>query len=215
MDKNTAEKAAKILLKIGAITLNPKKPYKYSSGILSPVYTDCRLLISYPKERTAIRDLYIKNIKSLRNFNVIAGTATAGIPHAAWIAEKMSLPLIYVRGKAKDHGKGNSIEGNLKKGDKIAVIEDLISTGSSSVDCVLEIRRQKGKASSIFSIITYGMKKASENFEKNNVKLYSLTDFETVVKIAAKEEYIKKQDKAIILEWIQDPSSWGKKMSFK
>lgn len=215
MNKNTAEKVAKILLKIGAVTLSPKKPYKYSSGILSPVYTDCRLLISHPKERTIIRDLYIKNIKTAGKYDVIAGTATAGIPHAAWIAEKMNLPLIYVRGKAKDHGKGNNIEGNFKKKDNIAVIEDLISTGSSSADCVLEIRSQKGKASFIFSIITYGMEKANENFKKNNIKLCSLTDFKTVVRIAAKERYIKEQDKTIIFEWIKDPLSWGKKMSFK
>ncbi len=215
MDKSTAEKVAKILLRIGAVSLNPQKPYKYSSGILSPVYTDCRLLISHPKERRIIRDLYIKRIKSVGKFDIIAGTATAGIPHAAWIAEKMNLPLIYVRGKAKDHGKGNSIEGSYKKEDKIAVIEDLISTGSSSIDCVLGIRNQKGKSSSIFSIITYGMKKAKDNFDNNKIKLYPLTDFETVVKIAAKYKYIKNKDIAIILEWIQDPPSWGKKMGFK
>lgn len=215
MNKKTAEQVAKILLKIGAINLRPKKPYKYASGILSPVYTDCRLLMSYPKERKIIRDLYIKNIKSAGKFDVIAGTATAGIPHAAWIAEKMNLPLIYVRGKAKDHGKGNSIEGCLKKGEKIAVIEDLISTGSSSVDSILEVRNQKGKASFIFSIITYEMKSSKDNFKKNRVKLYSLTDFETVVRIAAKNKYIKEQDKAIILEWIEDPPLWGKKMGFE
>ena len=215
MDKKTAEVVAKILLKIGAISLRPKKPYKYASGILSPVYTDCRLLISHPKERKVIRNLYIKNIKKSGKFEVIAGTATAGIPHAAWIADKMNLPLVYVRGKAKDHGKGNSIEGSFNIGQKAVVIEDLISTGTSSIDSVKEIRNQKGKVSFIFSIITYDMKQAIDNFKKNKVKLISLTNFKTVVKIAVLNKYIKEQDASVILEWTKNPPSWGKKMGFE
>lgn len=212
---NYSEKAAKILLKIQAVSLNPKKPFRYVSGILSPVYTDCRLLMSYPKERKLIRNLYLQMIKSKGNFDVIAGTATAGIPHAAWIADKLNLPMIYVRGKAKDHGKGNQIEGKLQKKQKVAVIEDLISTGESSTETIRAIRSQGAYSSYIFSIITYGMKKSEVNLKTNKVKLLSLTDFPTVVEVAEKIGYIKSKDKDIILQWAKDPSSWGKKMGHK
>ena len=212
---NVSEKTAKILLDIGAISLNPKKPYRYASGILSPVYTDCRLLMSYPKERSTIRNLYIQMIGHAGEFDVIAGTATAGIPHAAWIAEKMKLPMIYVRGKAKDHGKGNQIEGVLKKYQKIAVIEDLISTGESSAETIKAAREVGAISSHVFAIITYGMKKSEDNFKNNKIKLSSLTDFATVVKIAEKIGRIKEKDKNVILEWAKDPSSWGKKNGFE
>lgn len=216
IDKNTAEKVAEILLKIKGITLSPKKPFRYSSGILSPVYVDCRILMSYPIKRRIIRDFYIKAIKSTHNsVDVIAGTATAGIPHAAWIAEKMKLPMIYIRGKAKDHGKGNQIEGIIEKGQKAVVIEDLISTGESSLGSIQAIQEAGGEADHIFSIITYRMKKSEDNFKANRVELFSLTDFKTVVDVALNEKYIKKEDQNIILEWVKDPASWGKRMGFE
>lgn len=216
MDKQVSERVAKILLKINGITLNPKKPFKYSSGILSPVYTDCRVLMSNPKERKIIRDLYVKMIKNTESkVDVIAGTATAGIPHAAWIADKLKLPMIYVRGKPKDHGKANQIEGIIKKGQTAVVIEDLISTGESSIESSRAIKKAGGKANSVFSIITYGMQKSKYNFKTNKVKLFSLTDFETVVRVALKEKYIKKEDRNLILEWTKDPFNWGKKMGFE
>lgn len=212
---NYSKKVARILLDIKAISFNAKKPFRYSSGLLSPVYTDCRLLMSHPKERLLIRDFYLKMIRSKGRFDVIAGTATAGIPHAAWIADKLKLPMIYVRGKNKDHGKGNQIEGKIYKKQKVAVIEDLISTGESSTETVRAIRKEGGKASYIFSIITYGMNKSKENFKANGIKLISLTDFPTVVKVAEEIGYIKSKDKNIILQWAKDPASWGKKMGFE
>ncbi|MCL4354093.1 orotate phosphoribosyltransferase [Patescibacteria group bacterium] len=215
MDKKVSEKVAKLLLEIGAITLRPKKPFRYSSGILSPIYTDCRTLISLPKERKIIRDYYIENIKKAGDFDVIAGTATAGIPHAAWIAEKINLPMIYVRGKAKDHGKGNQIEGVIKKNQKAAVIEDLISTGSSSLEAIDAINKQGGKASHVFSIITYGMASAQKNFKLHKTKLISLTDFNTVIEVAAKYKFIKNEEQKIVLDWIKDPPSWGTRMGFE
>ncbi len=211
----TSEKVAKILLEIKAITLNTKKPYKYSSGILSPVYTDCRILMAYPKYRRIIRDLYIKNLSLKGSFNLIAATATAGIPHGAWIAEKINLPMVYVRGSAKDHGKGNQIEGLVKKGQKSAVIEDLISTGGSSSTTADAVRKAGGKVTYVFSIFTYGMDVAKDNFKKNKLKLISLTNFPTVVEVAEKIGYINKKDKNIILEWTKNPASWGKKMGFE
>lgn len=212
---NYSEKTAKILLSIHAVSLNPKKPFRYSSGILSPVYTDCRLLMSYPKERTAIKNLYAHIIKSAGKFDVIAGTATAGIPHAAWIADKLHLPMAYVRGRAKDHGKENQIEGKIKKKQKVAVIEDLISTGESSAETVRTIRKEGGCSSYIFSIITYGMKASYENFKANSITLISLTDFSTIIRVAEKIGNIKTKDKELILKWAKDPASWGKKNGFE
>ena len=211
---NYSEKTAKILLDIKAVSFNAKKPFRYSSGMLSPVYTDCRLLMGYPKERILIRNLYVRMIQSTGKFDVIAGTATAGIPHASWIADKLKLPMIYVRGKAKNHGKGNQIEGRLQKKQKVAVIEDLISTGESSSETVRAIRKEGAKSSYIFSIITYGMNKSKENFKANGIKLISLTDFPTVVKVAERIGYIKIKDKDIILQWAKDPASWGKKNKY-
>lgn len=215
MNTKIAEKVAKILLDIHAVTLRPKKPFRYASGILSPVYTDCRLLMSYPKQRKIIRDFYVKTIGEKGKFDVIAGTATAGIPHASWVSEKMNLPMIYVRGKAKDHGKGNQIEGKLNKGQEVVVVEDLISTGESSAETVRAVRKSGGKAQLVFAIMTYSMQKSKDNFKSNKITLVPMTDFPTVVKIAQKEGYIKKSDENIILEWIKDPAGWGKKMGFQ
>lgn len=211
----TSEKIAEILLKIGAVSLNAIKPFKYVSGILSPVYTDCRVLMSFPKERRIIRDLYVELIKSAGQFDVIAGTATAGIPHAAWVAEKLNLPMIYVRGSAKDHGKGNQIEGKLYKNQKVAIIEDLISTGESSCETARAIKKAGGKTNYIFAITTYGMEKAQQNFKKNKLKILTLTDFATTVKVAENLGLIKDAERNIILAWTKDPPNWGQQMGFE
>lgn len=213
---NTSYKVAKILLEIGAVTLNPKKPFKYASGILSPVYTDCRILISYPKQRKQIRDLYVKAIKdSHMNFDIVAGTSTAGIPHASWIADKLNMPMIYIRGSAKDHGKGNQIEGKLQKGQKAIVIEDLISTAESSVTSATAIKNAGGKVTDVFAIITYGMEKAKKNLKKNNLALTTLTTFADVVEVAQNLGKISKKEQEIINEWTSDPAGWGHKMGFE
>lgn len=213
---NIAETVAKILLELNAVTLRPKQPFRYASGILSPVYTDCRVLMAYPNKRRLIRDYYIDQIqKSGVSFNIVAGTATAGIPHAAWIADKLNLPMVYVRGKAKDHGKENMMEGIIQKGQKAVVIEDLISTGESAINSVSAIRAAGGDICCVFSIITYGLKKAEQNFKENDLKLYSLTTFGDVVKKAQELNYINKEDIETILDWTSDPTTWGKKMGFE
>lgn len=209
---NQSKTVAKLLLKLKAVTLNPNKPFRYASGILSPVYTDCRVLIGYPEERKQIRDLYIEAIKNSGiEFDIIAGTATAGIPHAAWIAEKLDLPMIYVRGKAKDHGKENLVEGPLEKGQKVIVIEDLVSTGESSINSVNAIRKLGGEVSHVFSIITYGIGKGSEAFKENNLELVSLTNFEEVVKEALSQGYLNNEESEIVMDWISDPKDWAKR----
>lgn len=212
---NTSQKVAKILLEIRAVTLSPKKPYRFTSGILSPVYTDNRILMSFPKQRKLVRDFYIKTIKENGSFDLIAGTATAGIPHAAWVADKLNLPMVYVRSSAKEHGKGNQIEGLIKKGQKVAVVEDLISTGGSSIETTQALRDAGAKANFIFAIFTYDMKKSRENFKTNKLKLKALTTFKDVVEVAQKMGYINKEDVQVILDWAQDPPAWGKKMGFE
>ena len=213
---NTSQTVAKILLELNAITLSPKKPFRYASGVLSPVYTDCRVLMAYPDKRREIRDLYIEAIKKSKvQFEVVAGTATAGIPHAAWIAERLNLPMVYVRGKIKDHGKENLMEGIIKKGQKAVVIEDLVSTGESAINSVNAIRAAGGEVADVFSIITYGMTVAEENFKKNNLKLISLTTFLDVVKEAEKMGNIKKQEIQTVLDWTADPANWGKKQGLE
>lgn len=213
---NTSEAVAKILLELNAITLNPKKPFRYASGMLSPVYTDCRVLMAYPEKRREIRDFYISAIEdSGVAFDVVAGTATAGIPHAAWIADKLNLPMVYVRGKAKDHGKGNTMEGIIQNGQKAIVIEDLVSTGESAINSINAVRAAGGEVSHVFSIISYGFNIAEENFKINNVQLVSLTSFKDVVEMAQNLNYIKPEDMKVILEWTSDPSGWGKKMGFE
>lgn len=212
---SVSEQVAKILLELNAISLSPKKPFRYASGILSPVYTDCRVLMAYPDKRRLIRDLYIDAIKkSGVKFDLVAGTATAGIPHAAWIADKLDLPMVYVRGKAKDHGKENLMEGIIKEGQKAIVIEDLVSTGESAINSVNAVRAAGGEISHVFSIITYGMEKAEKSFAENRLKLISLTTFGDVVNEAQKLGYIEDKEIEIILDWIKDPTSWGKKNGF-
>lgn len=212
----TSKKVAKLLLKINAVTLSPKKPYRFTTGLLSPIYTDCRIIMSYPSERKTIRNLLIESIKKTGiNFDVIAGTATAGIPHAAWVADKLNLPMVYVRGKAKAHGKGNQIEGVIRKNQKIAVIEDLISTGQSSAETVKAVRKVGGVAGYIFAITTYGMEKSEVNFKSHKIKLITLTNLRVLVDVARKKGYIKDADAAPVLEWATGPDSWGKKMGFE
>lgn len=214
--KNRQEAVAKILLKLKAVSLRPNKPFRYSSGMLSPVYTDCRLLISSPQNRKKIIDYYLNAIKEeAGKFDVVAGTSTAGIPHAAWIADALNLPMIYVRSSAKDHGKGNQIEGKISKGERAIVIEDLISTGSSSIETVTAIRKTGAKADIVFSIIAYTMKKAIDNFKENKIKLISLASFSDIVNTAEEIGIINNKDKNVILQWVKDPASWGKKMGFE
>lgn len=211
MNTQVAEKVAKILLSIKAVKLNPKEPFRYASGILSPIYTDCRMLISYPKERKEVVSYFVDSIKSSQaKAEVIAGTATAGIPHAAWVADALNLPMIYVRSKPKDHGTGSLVEGVLEKEQEAIIIEDLISTGGSSAKTVQAIRDDGGKASHIFAITTYGMQKADETFSQNMITLTTLTDFPTIVSVASEEGYIKPEEKEMILEWAKDPSGWAK-----
>jgi len=211
-----AEEVAKILLQIKAVTLSPNKPYRFVSGILSPIYTDNRLLISYPKERQKIVKFLINKIKE-KNLKpeVIAGTATAGIPHAAWVADALGLPMVYVRSDSKDHGKGKEVEGLLEKKQKAVVIEDLISTGDSALNTVGAIRRHGGKVKTIVAIFDYEMPVSVKSFKRSKIKLIPLTTLSILVSIASQKGYLKPKDREVVLEWVKDTQGWGGKMGFK
>ena len=210
------EEVAKILLEIKAVTLNLQKPYRYASGILSPIYTDNRLLMSYPEKRKKIINLMAKKVEDENiPVEIIAGTATAGIPHAAWLAEKLNKPMIYVRKSTKTHGKENLIEGKLEEGKKVLLIEDLVSTGGSSLSSVNAIREYGGKCNHCLAIFTYQLKKAEERFRQAKVILHALTNFQVMIKIAEIEGYLTPKEAEKAKSWNKDPEGWGKREGFE
>ncbi len=202
---------AKLLLKIKAVFLRPEEPFTWASGIKSPIYCDNRLILSYPNERNLIENFMAEQVKNyFPDTEIIMGTATAGISHAALIAERLNLPMGYVRSSAKDHGRENQIEGKINTGQKTIVIEDLISTGGSVIECVKTLRAAGADVLGIISIFTYGMKKGLERFEAENIKNYSLCDLDTLVKVAVSEKYISPDDEKRLLKFRDNPSdeSW-------
>ena len=212
----TESKVAELLLKAGAVILRPQKPFKFSSGILSPIYCDNRLLLSKPNERKLLRDLYVKKIKKEEiDVDVIAGIATASIPWAALVAEKLKKPMIYIRKEAKDHGRENLIEGGLEPGQKVLVIEDLVSTGGTSLASVAAARKEGAVVEKCLAIFTYELDIAKKGFEEAKCQLLTLSRFSTLVKVAAKKGYIKKEEIAMLKEWNKNPAEWGKKMGFE
>lgn len=202
---------SKDLLSIGAVFLRPEEPFTWASGIKSPVYCDNRLTLTAPKVRDDIENGLAQLIKdNYPETEVIMGTSTAGIAHAAIVGHIMKLPMGYVRSGAKDHGRGNRIEGKLEKGQKVVVVEDLISTGGSVIEVVEALRDAGAEVLGIVSIYTYGMKKGLERLAAANVKNISLTDFDTTVEVAAETGYIKPEDKERLIRFRNNPSdeSW-------
>lgn len=206
---NQAIEIAKLLLDIKAVTLNLKEPYRYTSGLLSPIYCDNRLIISYPDKRKIVIDAFIHLIeKNQLQFDIIAGTATAGIPHAAWIADRLHLPMVYVRDKAKVHGKQNQIEGRLQKSQRALVVEDLISIGKSSITAGLALRKCKGYVTDCVAIFSYQLPQAIKNFSEAYINYYTLSDFSTLIKVAVEEDYISEKEKQKALAWSKNPEKW-------
>ncbi|MCC4367929.1 orotate phosphoribosyltransferase [Limosilactobacillus reuteri] len=209
-----SQRVAKALLDIHAVTLNPDQPFTWASGLKSPIYTDNRLTISYPEVRQAIFNGMVEQIKlHFSEADVIAGTATAGIPHAAWVAQNMELPMIYVRTKPKDHGQGKQIEGVLKEGQKVVVIDDLISTGGSVLNAVRAVNNAGGKVIGVVSVFTYDLPAAEQNFMANGLKYYSVTDYMTLIKVAKENNQISADHLKSLQEWRKDPLSWSKKQA--
>ena len=207
MDK---KEIAKILLEAKAVTLSPKEPYTFVSGIKSPIYCDNRLLISFPEKRKEIINTYLEKLKEL-DFDIIAGTSTAGIPWASWIADKLNKPMIYIRGAKKDHGKENLIEGKLERGQKVVVIEDLVSTGGSSFSAVQAVRDTGAEVTHCVTLFTYEMEKANKKFEEGNCKLIELSNFSALAETAVESGFIDADQKDVVLEWNKNPSEWGKR----
>lgn len=206
-----AEQVASSLLEIGAIKLSPAKPFKWASGWLSPIYCDNRFSLSYPQARTLIKNALVSTIKEkFAGVEAIAGVATAGIPQGALIADVLNLPFIYVRPKPKDHGMENLIEGKVTPGQKVVVIEDLISTGGSSLKAVEALRDSGFEVLGMAAIFTYGFDLASKNFENASVKLHTLSDYNVLVKLAAEKGYIKEEEIKSLSEWRNAPDVWGK-----
>ncbi|MGG3466609.1 orotate phosphoribosyltransferase [Neobacillus pocheonensis] len=203
---------AEKLLEISAVALKPQDPFTWTSGLRSPIYCDNRLTLSFPSVRREIAGGLQKLI--LEHFGateVIAGTATAGIPHAAWVSELMDLPMCYVRSKAKGHGKGNQIEGKVEPGQKVVVVEDLISTGGSVITAVQALRETGCEVLGVVSIFTYGLEKGKEAFEQEGIRSFSLTDFPALVEVAIQKDYISEGDQESLLAWSKNPGEWSKK----
>lgn len=195
-----ARDIARILLKEEAVFLWPHDPFTWTSGIKSPVYCDNRLLISTVESRQLIIDAFVQQVRAAE-VDVVAGTATAGIPWAAWIAQELRLPLIYVRSSSKDHGRQNSIEGKATAGMKTILIEDLISTGKSSIAAAKKLREAGLKLESVLSIFTYGFNETEKIFQENKLLPQSLTSFEVLAQVAYDEERLNQESLKQVLNW--------------
>ncbi len=208
---DTKIEVAKALLEIKAVFFRPEEPFVWASGIKSPVYCDNRLILTAPEKRTLVETAIAQTVKNnYPDCEVLMGTSTAGIAHAAIAAEILGMPMGYVRSGAKDHGRQNQIEGRLEKGQKVVVIEDLISTGGSVIEVVNVLRQAGAEVLGIVSIFTYGMQKGIERLAAANVKNISLTNFDTIAQVAAENGYIKPEDIARLIKFRDNPSdeSW-------
>ncbi|MBM4165688.1 MAG: orotate phosphoribosyltransferase [Ignavibacteria bacterium] len=204
-EKNIAE----LLLMLNVVSLRINSPFTWASGIKSPIYTDNRLLISFPNERKTIVDAFIEMLENeIGDVFGFAGTATAGIPWASFLAQKLFKPMCFVRSSAKDHGKENLIEGKIETEKKYIVVEDLISTGGSSINAINAVRNAGGIVEHCIAIFSYGLPKAKANFANANCKLHTLTNFSSLIETAVTMKYISETEKEIILKWRENPESW-------
>lgn len=209
MQDDTASKVAEFLLQIKAIKLQPDQPFTWASGWKSPIYCDNRIALSYPRVRTFIRQELVKLIEDkFGRPDIIAGVATAAIAQGALVAEAMGLPFVYVRSSAKDHGRQNTIEGEVQPNVSAVVIEDLVSTGGSSLKAVEELRKNGVIVKGLVSIFTYGFETAASSFKKSACPFYSLSNYDTLIKQAVTTGYIKKQDLPLLQEWRKHPETW-------
>ena len=210
-DIDIAKQVAKLLLQINAIILQPNNPFKWAAGWNSPIYCDNRKTLSYPEIRTNIKQGLAAIVKNhYKGANVIAGVATAGIPHGALVAEELGLPFIYVRSKAKEHGKQNQIEGYFEEGQSVILVEDLISSGKSSLDSAQVLQDAGMNLKGIVSIFTYGFDAAAENFKKAECEYVSLCDYSTLLPIAKEQQYVEESDLSVLNEWRDNPAIWKK-----
>lgn len=210
-DKDTALKVAEYLLQINAIKIKPKEPFQWASGWHSPIYCDNRLVLSYPKIRNYIRQSLVKIINDhYENINCVAGVATGGIALGALVAQELGLPFVYIRPSAKKHGLENRIEGHLEEGSNVIVIEDLISTGGSSLNAVRAIKESKSFVKGLLANFTYDFDISKKDFKKEDCDFYTLSDYDHLIEKALGTRYIQKEDVKTLEEWRKDPENWGK-----
>lgn len=214
--QETALQVALHLLKVKAIKLSPENPFTWASGLRSPIYCDNRISLSYPQVRNYIRQqLYRAATTFFTETDVVVGVATAGIPQGALVAEEMDLPFAYVRSKKKDHGMTNQIEGHVKPGQKALVVEDLVSTGKSSLLAVEALREAGVEVLGMVSVFTYGLEIAQKNFEDAHCRLVSLSDYDHLIEVAVKQEYVSNDALASLKQWRKDPQKWSDQNSDK
>ncbi len=202
---------ARNLLQIKAIKINVQNLFTWASGIKSPIYCDNRLALSFPDIRKSVKLALVELSNEYKTFDYIAGVATAGIPWGALVAEELSKPFVYIRSAPKSHGRQNRIEGLLEKGKSVIVIEDLISTGGSSIDAVEAIRENGNEVVSVLAIFSYKLKKAIMNFEKAKCEFKTISDYDILIDEARKENYITNEEFELIKNWKLDPENWNKK----
>ena len=209
-NKDTAEKTAELLLQINAIKLNPKNPFLWASGWHSPIYCDNRLTLSFPAIRNYIRDEFSKQIEEIHGKpDVIAGVATGAIGIGILVAEALGLPFVYVRPEAKKHGRQNQVEGFLQKGQNVVVVEDLISTGNSSLLAVEALKAAGANVKGMVAIFSYGFDVATENFKNANVELHTLSNYEHLLDMAVEKRYITEEEQTTLQDWRKNPSIWN------
>jgi len=208
---NTAEKLAHYLLQIKAIQLSVQKPFTWASGWKSPIYCDNRQTLSYPDIRDFVRDaLTDAVIEKFREADVIAGVATGGIAHGALVADRLNKPFIYVRSSVKGHGMQRAVEGKVDKGAKVVLIEDLISSGKSSLKAVDSIREEtESEVIGLIALFTYGFETSVRNFESHEVPFHTLSNYETLIRVAINKGYIAPEHEDVLTLWRKDPSVWG------
>lgn len=209
INEEFARELASHLLDINAVILRPNDPFTWSSGWKSPIYCDNRLTLRHPEIRAKIAKTFTEFISDkYSDVDVITGTATAGIPHAAWVAGALNKPMAYVRAKAKAYGMGNQIEGGVDKGQSTVVIEDLISTGGSAISVIEALHFVGAKVSAVLSIFTYGFDKANSRFDDAGVDLFTLTDYNTLISVAEEKGFVSSDDLELLSSWREDPSNW-------
>ena len=211
INSDSAAVLSRSLLQIKAVKLSPSKPFTWASGWKSPIYCDSRLTLSYPKVRTFIRQQFTRFIQdTYENIDVIAGVATGAIAHGALVAQELGLPFIYIRSSEKGHGLQNLVEGHLEQGQSVVIIEDIVSTGKSSMNACNAIKEKGGVIKGVLSIFNYGFPEASGIFSKAGIEVFAICDYSNLLDEALKQELIQKNELETLLEWKRNPADWGK-----
>ena len=213
MLKDIPAEIAERLLRVNAIKLSPKNPFTWASGLKSPIYCDNRVSLSYPTTRDFVKNSLVEKAKSFGDFDIVAGVATAGIPHGILIADALNKPFVYVRGKAKGHGRQNMIEGDIKGDERVLVVEDLISTGMSSIQAATALRDCGCEVVSILAIFDYGFDVAKQNFKDNDFNCVAISNYGALIDEAMNSGYINEEEAVILKSWREDPKAWSEKNS--